>query len=70
MATLISKTTLDLINKDIVSNLLADGRIDDLKKIAICCGKNCQTTLNTESLRVLEIEMGAEYTAFYNNLKD
>ena len=70
MQALINDESLALINKEIVRKLLADGKIDDLKKIAICCGKNDHCTLNAESLRVLEIEMGAEYATFYNNLKD
>ena len=67
---MISAESLDLINIEIVNNLLSQGRIDDIKNIAIACGKSNTSILNTESLRVLEIEMGAEYTAFYNNLKD
>ena len=66
----ISEEGLDIINKETVNNILSQGRIDDLKKIAICCEKGDDCVLNTESLRVLEIEMGAEYATFYNNLKD
>ena len=66
----VSKKSLDFINVEIVSKLLSQERIDDIKKIAVAGGKSNTSVLNTECLRVLEIEMGAEYAAFYNNLKN
>lgn len=66
----LSKKELDIINKSIVQNLLSANRIDDIKKIAISCGKSDTTTLNLESLKALENTLGAEeYNIFYANLK-
>ena len=67
---MINAQGLDLINIGIVTNLLSQNRIDDIKKITIAGGKNNTSILNAECLRVLEIEMGADYAEFYNNLKD
>ena len=66
----LTKTQLDLIDKKTIEQLVEQDRIEDIKKICFACGKNNTSTINTEGLTALEIEMGAEYTEFYNNLKD
>lgn len=61
---------LDEVKKQIITILVKQNRIDDIKAIAIAGGKNNISPTNIEALRVLEEIMGEEYATFYENLKE